>query len=40
VGNLASYGVARSLHEEPTEIATWLDRAERRVLTDGLVFTL
>ncbi len=40
VRNLASHGVGRSLHEEPTEIATWPDRAERRVMTDGLVFTV
>jgi methionyl aminopeptidase len=40
VRNLASHGVGRSLHEEPTEIATWPDRSERRVMSDGLVFTV
>lgn len=40
VQNLASHGVGRSLHEEPGEIATWPDRHERRVITDGLVFTV
>ncbi len=38
--NLASHGVGLSLHEEPTEIATWPDASERRVMTDGLVFTV
>lgn len=40
VRNLASHGVGRSLHEEPTELATWPDRAERRVMQKGLVFTI
>ncbi|WP_407527553.1 type I methionyl aminopeptidase [Methylobacterium oryzisoli] len=40
VRNLASHGVGRSLHEEPTEIATWPDASERRIMTDGLVFTV
>lgn len=40
VRNLASHGVGRSLHEEPTEIATWPDRSERRTMTNGLVFTV
>ncbi|WP_395671114.1 type I methionyl aminopeptidase [Phenylobacterium sp.] len=40
VRNLASHGVGASLHEEPTEIATWEDRSERRRITDGLVFTI
>jgi methionyl aminopeptidase len=40
VKNLASHGVGASLHEEPTEIATWTDRSERRRITEGLVFTL
>ncbi|HEY0648532.1 type I methionyl aminopeptidase [Phenylobacterium sp.] len=40
VKNLASHGVGASLHEEPTEIATWVDRSERRKITEGLVFTL
>jgi len=40
VRNLASHGVGRSLHEEPTEIATWPDASERRIMTEGLVFTV
>ena len=40
VRNLASHGVGLSLHEEPTEIATWPDRSERRVMSEGLVFTV
>ncbi|MCS3894437.1 methionyl aminopeptidase [Bradyrhizobium japonicum USDA 38] len=40
VKNLASHGVGLSLHEEPTEIATWPDRSERRIMSDGLVFTV
>ncbi len=40
VRNLASHGVGRSLHEEPTEVATWPDRSERRTMTEGLVFTV
>lgn len=40
VRNLASHGVGASLHEEPTEIATWPDASERRVMANGLVFTV
>jgi len=40
VRNLASHGVGRSLHEEPTEIATWPERSERRLMHNGLVFTV
>lgn len=40
IRNLASHGVGDSLHDEPGEISTWPDRAERRVMTDGLVFTI
>jgi methionyl aminopeptidase len=40
VRNLASHGVGASLHEEPKEIATWVDRSDRRKITEGLVFTL
>jgi methionyl aminopeptidase len=40
VRNLASHGVGLSLHEAPTEIATWPDAAERRIMGDGLVFTV
>ncbi|WP_423068105.1 type I methionyl aminopeptidase [Devosia sp. CN2-171] len=40
IENLASHGVGDSLHDEPGEISTWPDRGERRVITDGLVFTV
>jgi methionyl aminopeptidase len=40
VRNLASHGIGYSLHEEPKEIATWLDRSERRIMNEGLVFTV
>jgi methionyl aminopeptidase len=40
IRNLASHGIGRSLHEDPTEIATWPDRAERRRMTEGQVFTV
>ncbi|HTO33826.1 MAG TPA: type I methionyl aminopeptidase [Pararhizobium sp.] len=40
VTNLASHGVGRSLHEEPTEIATWPDKHEKRRMTEGMVFTI
>ena len=40
VRNLASPGVGRALHEEPTEIATWPDASERRIMTEGLVLTV
>ena len=40
VRNLASHGVGHALHEEPTEIATWPDRSERRRMREGLVFTV
>ncbi|WP_293900602.1 type I methionyl aminopeptidase [Phenylobacterium sp.] len=40
VKNLASHGVGGALHEAPKEIATWADPADRRRITEGLVFTL
>lgn len=40
VKNLASHGVGASLHEEPTEIATWAEPRDRRRIAEGLVFTL
>ncbi|KQP87277.1 methionine aminopeptidase [Methylobacterium sp. Leaf113] len=40
VRNLASHGVGLSLHEAPTEIATWPDPSERRIIQEGLVFTV
>jgi methionyl aminopeptidase len=40
VRNLASHGIGYSLHEEPKEISTWPDRSERRIMNEGLVFTV
>jgi methionyl aminopeptidase len=40
VRNLASHGVGRALHEEPTEIATWHEPRDRRRIQEGLVFTI
>jgi len=40
IENLASHGVGDSLHDEPGEIPTWPDRSERRMIPDGLVFTV
>ena len=40
ITNLASHGVGRSLHEEPTELATWPDPDEDRIMEEGLVFTV
>jgi len=40
IRNLASHGVGQSLHEDPSEIATWPDRHEKRVMKEGQVFTV
>ncbi|MFC4669283.1 type I methionyl aminopeptidase [Seohaeicola nanhaiensis] len=40
IRNLASHGVGRSLHEEPTEIATWPTRGDTRRINRGLVLTV
>jgi len=40
VRNLASHGVGASLHEAPTEIATWWEPSDKRTMTEGLVFTI
>ena len=40
IRNLASHGVGRALHEEPTEIAGYFDRRDRRVLREGMVITI
>src|SRR5262245_25769876 len=40
IKNLASHGVGRGLHEEPKEIATWSNPRDRRVINEGLVFTI
>lgn len=40
IRNLASHGTGRALHEEPTEIATWPTRGDRRRIGKGLVLTV
>lgn len=40
VRNLASHGVGLSLHDEPKEIPTWYEPRDRRVIPEGLVFTI
>lgn len=37
IRNLASHGVGRALHEEPSEIATWPTRGDRRRIHRGMV---
>ncbi|MGD9835694.1 MAG: type I methionyl aminopeptidase [Piscinibacter sp.] len=40
IRNLASHGVGRALHEEPTEIAGYFEPRDRRVLREGMVITI
>lgn len=40
IRNLASHGVGRALHEEPTEIAGYYEPHDRRVLREGMVITI
>jgi methionyl aminopeptidase len=40
VRNLASHGIGRSLHDEPSEIPTWYERHDKRTIPEGLVFTI
>lgn len=40
VRNLASHGVGRSLHDDPSEIPTWYEPHDRRTIHEGLVFTI
>lgn len=40
IRNLASHGVGQSLHEDPSEIATWPDPHEKRIMQEGQVFTV
>jgi methionyl aminopeptidase len=40
VRNLASHGVGRSLHDEPSQIPTWYEPRDRRTIPEGLVFTI
>ena len=40
VRNLCSHGVGAALHEEPTEITGYHEPRDRRVMHEGLVFTI
>jgi len=40
IKNLASHGVGRALHEEPSTIAGYYDPTDQRVLHKGLVITI
>lgn len=40
IENLASHGVGRALHEEPSAIASYFDRRDSRVLREGMVITI
>ena len=40
VRNLCSHGVGSALHEEPTNITGYFDPQDRRVMQEGMVFTI
>ena len=40
IRNLGSHGVGHSLHEAPGFIPSYFDRDDRRVMTEGMVFTI
>lgn len=40
IENLGSHGVGRALHEEPTFIAPYFDKNDRRILKEGQVITI
>jgi methionyl aminopeptidase len=40
IKNLAGHGVGRSLHEEPIDIVSFCDRADRRRLREGMVIAI
>ena len=40
IRNLASHGVGGALHEEPESLPTWYEPQDRRLITEGLVFTI
>jgi len=40
IENLASHGVGRALHEEPTQILGYYDARDHRVLKEGMVITI
>jgi methionyl aminopeptidase len=40
ITNLAGHGVGRSLHEEPTDIVSFYDPTDRRVLREGMVLAI
>jgi methionyl aminopeptidase len=40
IRNLGSHGVGHSLHEAPGFIPSYYDRSDRRMISEGLVFTI
>ena len=40
IRNLASHGVGRALHEDPTEVPTWPTKGDRRRMHKGQVLTV
>lgn len=40
IRNLCSHGVGSSLHEDPEEIPCYFDPRDRRLIRDGMVFTI
>ncbi|NRA63889.1 MAG: type I methionyl aminopeptidase [Pseudobacteriovorax sp.] len=40
IRNLCSHGVGKTLHDEPQQILSYYDPKERRVIQDGLTFTI
>lgn len=40
IRDLASHGVGKSLHEYPDALATWPDPSDKRVMREGMVFTI
>lgn len=40
ITNLSSHGIGLTLHDEPKEIPTWPEKGERRIMEEGLVFTV
>ncbi|WP_312404022.1 type I methionyl aminopeptidase [Rhizobium sp.] len=40
ITNLSSHGIGLTLHDEPKEIPTWPEKSERRIMEEGLVFTV
>ena len=40
IENLGSHGVGRALHEAPEHIAGYVDPADKRLLSEGMVITI